>query len=154
MSGFTATGTAPAQPPIQPDDFWPAIDPDAMRAFMRLEASIKNPALRHALIAAALTVNGALARWAQPHHAAGIARLADIPSPQVDGMSRLEHLYLRAVACLAAADVHERYRTYDATGSGHQHADAQTPSIDELRRDARWAIRDIKGQTRTTVDLI
>jgi len=154
MSGFTATGTTPAQPPLQPDDFWPQIDPAAIRERMRLDASISNPRLRHAILIAALTVNGELATWAQPWHAAGMVRLADIPAPQMDGQSRLVHLYLRAVACATAAELTERYRRFDATASGHQHADADTPTIDELRRDLRWAIRDIKGQTRTTVELI
>jgi len=154
MSGFTATGTATPQPPIQGDAFWPALEPDIIRQHMRLDASVSTARLRHAILTAALSVNGELALWAAPYRARGIARLSDIPAPQLDGKTRYELLYQRAVACATAAELTERYRSFDATNSGHQHADALTPSIDELRRDARWAIRDIKGQTRTTVELI
>jgi len=154
MSGFTATGAVTPQPPIHTDGFWPALEPDIIRAQMRLDASISNDRLRHAMIAATASINDELAAWASPYQASGHTRLSDIPAPQIDGKSRLELLYQRAVACAAAAELAERYRTHDATNSGHQHADALTPSIDELRRDQRWAIRDIKGQTRTTVELI
>jgi len=154
MSGFTATGTSAPQIPIQSDGFWPALEPDIIRAQMRLDASISTARLRHAILNATLSVNGELALWAASYRAQGIAHLDDIPAPQIDGQSRLELLYQRAVACATAAELSERYRAYDATNSGHQHADVITPSIDELRRDQRWAIRDIKGQTRTTVELI
>jgi len=154
MSGFTATGAVTPQPAIHTDGFWPELEPDIIRAQMRLDASISTARLRHAILIAVLSINGELALWAAPYRAQGIARLTDIPAPQIDGKSRLELLYQRAVACATAAELTERYRTHDATHSGHQHADALTPSIDELRRDQRWAIRDIKGQTRTTVELI
>jgi len=154
MSGFTATGTPLPQPPIASDAFWPTLEPDMIRAQMRLDASIPTARLRPAIVNAALSVIAELAHWAAPYRAQGITRLSDIPAPQMDGTSRLEWLYQRAVACATAAELAERYRTHDATHSGHQHADAMSPSIDELRRDQRWAIRDIKGQTRTTVELI
>jgi len=153
MSGFTATGAVTPQPAIHTDGFWPALEPGIIRAQMRLEASISNDRLRHAMIAAAASINDELAAWAASWRFNGY-RLIDIPAPQIDGKSRYELLYQRAIACATAAELTERYRTHDATHSGHQHADALTPSIDELRRDQRWAIRDIKGQTRTTVELI
>ncbi|WP_442965592.1 head completion/stabilization protein [Pseudomonas sp. RIT-PI-r] len=43
---------------------------------------------------------------------------------------------------------------YDSTNSGNQNAEELTPSIDELRRDQRWAVRDFLGLGRTTVELI
>jgi len=77
-----------------------------------------------------------------------------VSAVQVDGKSRLVQLYLRIVACATAAEVAERYRSYDTTAAGNQRADDLTPSIDELRRDVRWAIRDFLGTPRMTVELI
>ncbi len=45
-------------------------------------------------------------------------------------------------------------RDYSATGDGAERADALTPTADEYRRDARWAIRNILGIAHTTVELI
>jgi hypothetical protein len=64
------------------------------------------------------------------------------------------HRYRRAVYSTAGAELAERYRGFDATGSGNANADQLTPTIDEYRRDARWAISDILGLGRTTVELI
>jgi hypothetical protein len=58
------------------------------------------------------------------------------------------------VYCTAGAELAERYRGLDTTGTGQSAADQLTPVIDEYRRDARWAISDILGLTRTTVELI
>ena len=112
------------------------------------------PRLRAAIIAAVLTANDELATWKAQQLAAGHAKLEDVQAPQIDGKSRLVQLYLRVITCATAAEVAERYRSYDTTAIGNQRADDLTPSIDELRRDVRWAIRDFLGTPRMTVELI
>ena len=154
MSGFIANGTAAPGASIQSDAFWPAVDPATMRADMRLDGSIAEPRLRASLIAAVSMVNDELSAWQQDKIAAGVEKLEDVAAPQIDGKSRLHHLYLRAVACCATAELIERYRSYDSTTDGNQRADDLTPSIDEMRRDQRWAIRDFLGVGRVTVELI
>ena len=57
-------------------------------------------------------------------------------------------------AIAAGAELAERYRGLDTTGTGQGAADQQTTSADEYRRDARWSISDILGIPRTTVELI
>ncbi|MGQ9449153.1 head completion/stabilization protein [Xanthomonas citri pv. bilvae] len=155
MSGFTATGTTSAAPDVITNaPFWPAIAPDAVRASMRLDGTVADTRLRHAIVAAMLAVNDALDAWAQTQQAAGWAALADVPSTTVDGVSRRVQLYLRAVACATAVEVAERYRSFDATDSANQRADDLSPSITELRRDQRWAVRDLQNLPRSTVELI
>jgi hypothetical protein len=61
---------------------------------------------------------------------------------------------MRAVQAAAGAEVCERYRGYDTTASGAKSADENTPTIDDYRRDQRWAIRDFLGKSRTTVELL
>jgi hypothetical protein len=154
MSGFIANGTAANEPTIENDGFWPAIDPAALRARIRLDGAASAERLRAAIIAAVLTANDELAPWQAQQIAAGHAKLEDVPAPKVDSKSRLVQLYLRVVTCATAAEVAERYRSYDTTAAGNQRADDLTPSIDELRRDVRWAIRDFLGTPRMTVELI
>jgi len=154
MSGFIATGTTPHEVEIDSDGFWPLVSPSAMREAMRLDGSIAPARLREALVAAVSTINDELAAWQGAQRAAGVGTLADVPAPQVDGTSRLVRLYLRAVACCAAADIAEQYRSFDATSSGNERADTLAPSIDELRRNQRWALRDFLGLGRVTVELI
>ncbi|MGS0575538.1 head completion/stabilization protein [Xanthomonas oryzae pv. oryzicola] len=155
MSGFTATGTTSATPDaITNAPFWPAIAPADVRASMRLDGTVTDARLRQAIVAAMLAVNDALQAWADTQQAAGYAALSDVPSTTVDGVSRRVQLYLRAVACATAVEVTERYRSFDATNSANQRADDLTPSITELRRDQRWAVRDLQNLPRSTVELI
>lgn len=154
MSGFIANGTSQPSAEIANGPFWPAVKPDEIRASMRLDGSIAADRLRAAVVAAVMMVNDDLDHWRTAQTATGYATLAAVPAPVIDGTSRLVLLYQRAIACCAAAELTERYRSYDAADSASQRADDLTPSIDELRRDQRWAIRDLKGDPRLTVELI
>ena len=155
VSGFVANaGTTPATAGIGSGPFWPVIDPASIRQQMRIDGSVTNERLRTAIVAAVIAVNDELDTWRTHQQAAGHATLAAVPAPVIDGTSRLQLLYERAVACATAAEVAERYRSYDATNSGDRKAEALTPNIDELRRDQRWCVRDFLGVRRVTVELI
>jgi hypothetical protein len=153
MSGFVAGGTV-ASGQLVSDPFWPAIDLDQVRARIRLDSSVTTERLKSAVIAAAITVNRELAGYRYAQVTSGYATLANVPGPQVDGLSERAHLYLRAIDAATAAEVAERYRSYDSTAKAQENAEALTPTIDEYRRDQRWAIRDFLGLARTTVELI
>ncbi|MEN5365621.1 head completion/stabilization protein [Stenotrophomonas sp. TWI273] len=154
MSAFIAPGKNAPSDDITSGTWWPSVSPTQVREDMRITGAITEPRLRSSLINAVATVNTALAEWAQRHVAAGHESLADMPADVIAGVSRLVLLYRRAVATYAAAELTERYRSYDATDSANQRADDLTPSIAEIRRDHRWAMRDLQGLPRTTVDLI
>ncbi|KTT31201.1 head completion/stabilization protein [Pseudomonas oryzihabitans] len=153
MSGFVAGGTVTSGQLVS-DPFWPAIDLDQVRARLRIDSSVSTDKLRAAVVAAAITVNRELTGYRYAQVTTGYATLAAVPSPQVDGISERVHLYLRAIDAATAAEVAERYRSYDSTSKGDTNAEALTPTIDEYRRDQRWAIRDFLGLARTTVELI
>lgn len=153
MSGFVAGGTAPTGH-INTDPFWPSIDLDDVRGTLRLDASVTPIRLETATIAAAISVNREFADWRVAKQAAGHSTLADVPAGKIKNVSELIHLYQRAIYAATGAEICERYRSYDSTNSGNQNADDLTPSIDELRRDQRWAVRDFLGLGRTTVELI
>ncbi|MDP3579151.1 head completion/stabilization protein [Methyloversatilis sp.] len=155
MNGFVAIGATPTdQAPITSGAFWPAVDPDDALKDKRIDGTVTPPRLRAALIDAIATVNHDLAGWMAAQIALGFDTLAEVPAPVVDDESIHVHRYRRAVYCLAAADLTEQYRSFDATDAGHQYADKLETPIGDLRRAAHWALRDIRGEQRTTVDLI
>lgn len=153
MSGFIPGGTVPGGH-INSDAFWPSIDLDQIRETLRIDSSVTPARLETAVIAAVIAVNRDLADWRTKAQANGAETLADVPSKQINGQSQQVYLYLRAVECAAGAEVCERYRGYDSSGSGNKNADETLPTIDDYRRDQRWAVRDFLGTPRTTVELL
>ncbi|NWD70780.1 head completion/stabilization protein [Pseudomonas gingeri] len=153
MSGFVAGGSTDSGQ-ISTDPFWPSIDLDDVRGTLRLDSSVTRIRLETATIAAAINVNRELAEWRASQQALGYEELADVPAGMINDLSELVHLYLRAIYAATGAEISERYRSYDSTNTGNQNADQLTPSIDEYRRDQRWAVSDLQGKPRTTVELI
>ena len=145
---------APANAVIENDGFFPDIYPDAARARMRIDGTVTPDRLAAALAEAAASANQQLAAWKAEKIAAGDSALAAVQADQIGGTTVLVSRYHRAVECYASAMLVERYRSYDATNEGHQYADRLDAQADDLRRDARWAISDILGTARTTIELI
>lgn len=155
MSSFFAAAPAEAgQNDVENDGFFPTIDIGAASAAMRQDGTVTPERLRGALIEAMLLVNDCLGVWRVEQQAAGHRALNAVPATRVNGVSAHVHRYLRAVYCEARASLIERYRDYDATAAGDRKAEQLMPAADDLRRDARWAISDIVGRPRTTVELI
>ncbi len=152
MSAFVASGTSDTFQ-LSNDGWFPDIDAGAARDTLRLDGTVTDTRLEAALVNAMLSVNADLAllkeRNADQH-----AALGEVPAIEINGKSHLVVLYTRAVVCTAGAELVERYRSFDTSADGDKNADKLTPSIDELRRDARWAIRDMLGKSRSTVALI
>lgn len=140
--------------PVANDGFFPDIEPAAVREAARIPTSVTPARLRAAILGAIMSVGIDLRAFAADSIAAGYPKLADVPAPQLDGQSVQLIRYNRAVALYAKAELAERHRDFDTTAAGGNQADELERSIDELRRDAMHAIRDILGRTRTTVDLI
>lgn len=154
-SPFVAVGGTPAdQAEIQNAPFWPAIDPDHARDAMKLDGTVTDKRLRDALIDAMADANAQLATWAAARQAEGAATLADVPAPQIDGTRIKLTQYRRAVYALAAAQLVERYRSIDTSRQGIQTAGLLEEPIDTHRRDAHWALNDIRGNPRSTIELI
>ena len=88
----------------------------------------------------------------------GHASLADVPAGALNGESVKVHHYRRAVYACVQADLAEAYREIDTTpqsaGKVERVTDRLELKVDEHRRNQRWAISDLLGLRRTTVDLI
>lgn len=152
MSGFFAGG-APASLTIT-NTWWPDIDASHCAGSLRLGDTVSEQRLEVAIVNAMLSVNRELVGYRDSQILAGYASAAEVPGEQINGETLLVHRYRRAVYSTVGAELAERHRGLDTTGAGNIDADQLTPSIDEYRRDARWAISDILGITRTTVELI
>ena len=142
------------QAPIENDGFLPAIDPDDVRATMRVPDNFDPRRVRASCIGAMLRLAPDLAGWIAGKKAAGHATLAAVPAPQLDGKSTLVMLYERAVACHAKAELIERHRDVDQAGGAQRDAAAVAQTPGELRRDAHHALRQMLERTPTTVELI
>ena len=150
--------TAAQEPVVQNDGWFPNIDPADLRATARLDGTVTPARLRHALIAAMASVNAELGIWQSGQAFIGHATLADVPAPAIGGESVKVQHYRRAVYAAVQADLAEAYREIDVTpqsaGKAARVTDKIDLKVDEHRRNLRWAISDILGLRRTTVDLI
>lgn len=157
MSGFVATAQAApdsAADQVGNDGWFPDLTLSAIRSALRLDGTVTDDRLRDAARYGMSSVNTSLAAFKLSHVIAGIAAFQDVPSDQLDGESRLMMLYRRAVFGLAKSDLTERYRDFDSTDAGLRRAVDMDPSIDEQRRNAFWAVREILGLPRSVVELI
>lgn len=160
MTFVALPGAAQAAQPLPPemlvynDGFFPDIDPVAVRDAARIPTTIPTARLRAAIVGAIMTVANDLTTFVTSAAAAGYQTLADVPAPQIDGQSVQIHRYNRAVALYAKAELIERYPDFDTTQAGGAQAEDQANAIAGLRRDAQFALRDLKGRLRTTVELI
>jgi len=146
--------TPPASATIENDGWWPSIELASVREIVRLNGTVTELRLQEATQAAMLALNQELADWKAAKVAQGAETLLDVPASQIGGESRLVALYRRAVYFYAKADLTERYRDFDTTAAGDRRADDLEATIDDARRNVRWAVSDLLGQSRVTVELM
>jgi hypothetical protein len=146
----------PAQPllVVTNDGFFPDIDVTSLQAAVRIVSQVTPARIREAVLAAMIAVNPELEAKRVEWIAAGHDNLAAVPAPQLGGESKLAVLYRRAIYATVKADIDEHYRDLDSAAAGRDRAEALEPTIDDHRRNAAWAISDLVGRRRTTVELI
>lgn len=153
MSLIAAGGTT--EPVIITNaDFFPDLNLQEFRDSMRLDGTVTDERAQHALEAGMFDANRSLADYMKSQKDLGFDSLENVPDADWQPSGTNVRLYLRAVWCLAKANLIERYRDYDSTGKGEARAEAMDLTGDDLRRDAAWALSDIRGANRTTVELI
>ena len=148
---FIAPAPAAPEPDLPHHPFWPAISPADFRAVMNVDGTVTTARLVFALTESVTKVNAELRKFRWAAEEAGATALSDLDN---DEPGRLEHLYRRAVYERAKGDLMERLINFSATADGQKRADQQDPAINDHYRNAIWAIRDITGETRTTVEMI
>ncbi|MFZ7188369.1 head completion/stabilization protein [Avibacterium avium] len=136
---------------IRNDGFFPDLSLADFRNQARVDGTVTTARLQDAVIEAMASVNQELASLKLQD---SDSTFYDIACPQINGESLMVYRYRRAVTCLALANLYERYSSYDTTNDGEKKAELLNESIDELRRDARFAISDMLSVRRINVELI
>lgn len=154
MTGLIANGNkSDPEKIISSDPFFPSVSSKQIREYLRFDSSLTNFRLIPAIESAIIEVNQQLEILINK-----AATLGEISTKTitVDDITKpiTEVLYFRAVSCATGAEVIERYRSYDTTNNGDQKAEKLTITIDDYRRDLRYAIRDLKQLRRLNVELV
>lgn len=136
---------------VKNNGFFPDLTLADVRNTMRIDGTVTQERLKHALIEAIYTVNQDL----QPlRKQSDKATLAEIECEQINGENVLIYNYKRAVFCLTAANLYERYRSFDSTKSGAEKAEDLLDTAGDLRRDYHFAVRDMLGGNRMISELL
>ena len=157
MSSLIAYGPGETTTPpdaITNNGFWPDVEPADFRDAERVDQSITDTRVEHALRVALADINRQLADWQQARQDDGATTLGDVTAPTWAPAGHYALLYRRALYATAMASLMERYRDYSATGEGDERGEAKDLAADDYRRDARWAVAEILGERHTTVELI
>ncbi|MBL0229486.1 MAG: head completion/stabilization protein [Moraxellaceae bacterium] len=150
---FVATGT-PTPFTLTNNGFFPGINSDDFVKTQKLDGIVSDDRLVFALTLAISDANFALVDWQIRQEAMGYFELENVPSSQINNESRLVMLYKQAVFSFAKAHLLEKYRDFDTTALGNKKAENLEPNIDVYWRNARWALSDIQGKSRSMVELI
>ena len=159
---FVATARPPVaatEPPVTNAPWFPDLNPATVRDACRLDGTITPARLLPALKAAMLSVNAELEQYRLEQQSRwGYNALADVPAPMVGGESAQVLRYRRAVHACLQADLAEAFRNLDTlpsgTGKEGRVLEGLAVHVDEHRRNQRWAISDLLGMRRSTVELI
>lgn len=156
MSDFIAISKAneAEESKISNISFFPAIDINDVRKTQRLDGTITNERLKRAITSAIVSVNDDLHAWRVNHQSSGVASINDLDAEKINGESRYLTLYNIAIYNLANALLNEQYINFDATAKAKTDIDTNIESAGNLYRNARYAIRDILGKSRSTMELI
>lgn len=160
MSGFVSLPPAgPIAPPavadeIQIDGFYPSLSIAAARQILRVPTDVTDHRLSDALKAAMLQVAMELLPWRTAREAEGHHTLASAAPGTVGGENTGATLFRRAVHSLAGADLAELQRRLDSAGAADPKLTVLETTVDDHRRNASWAISDLVGRGRATVELI
>ncbi|RRE18554.1 head completion/stabilization protein [Klebsiella pneumoniae] len=133
--------------------FWPEIALSDVRMEMRINGAVTTSRLKQAVIEGVSHTLDQLADWQAVQLAAGYTQLDDVPAVKVNGESVKVHRYRRAVFSIARAHILGTNRDVDTTGdAGEKRAASLALQADDMWRDARWAISDIRGTVRNSAE--
>ncbi|ECB1786160.1 head completion/stabilization protein [Salmonella enterica subsp. enterica serovar Nottingham] len=134
--------------------FWPEILLRDLRLASRIPGRTTTSRLKFVTTEAVAHVTDQLDDWRGIQESAGYSTLADVPARMLNGESVKVYRYRRAVYSAARALLLENARDVDTTEKGDRKADALDVQTDDLWRDVRWAIADIRGTQRLFVELV
>ncbi|EBT7936882.1 head completion/stabilization protein [Salmonella enterica] len=134
--------------------FWPEILLRDLRLASRIPGRTTTSRLKFVTTEAVAHVTDQLDDWRGIQESAGYSTLADVPARMLNGESVKVYRYRRAVYSATRALLLENARDVDTTEKGDRKADALEVQTDDLWRDVRWAVADIRGTQRLFVELV
>ncbi len=155
MSGFYATTAQRKEDDIHVDDFYPDISPAVFRQDYRVDSSFHSDSVQRALLSALIDVTDDLSDFVEEQQAQGFATLAEVPSTQIAGQSRLVILFKQAVYCLAKAALADTYHDVDTARTlGEKRADDHENNGQYWAQKGRYALSKILGKATIEAKLI
>ncbi|MCX3408497.1 head completion/stabilization protein [Raoultella ornithinolytica] len=140
--------------------FWPTVKLHDLRLAARIAGDITTSRLMHMATEAVLHVADQLKDWRRQREAEGAESLASVvltsagdPVELINGESAKVYRFRRAVYSFTRASVLEGYRDVSTTPKGDKDAEALDRQIDDLWRDGRWSIADIREEARIYAEL-
>lgn len=119
---------------------YPGIKLNDARIVLRLSGEVTDERLKESLENAVQSIQTELLDW---------------KNNKSDQLSDDENrLYTRAVYFYAKAELIERYKDFDLTGKGERRSENYSDAVDEARRNVRWAISDLLGKPRMTIEVL
>ena len=134
--------------------FFPAIKIKEVRDAQRLDGTVTTERLKKAITNAIIAVNDDLYSWRLAKQADGLSSINELIDDMINGESKYLILYKQAVYSWANALLNEQYLNFDVTAKAKNQIEPEQESAGNLYRDARYAIRDILGKSRSTMELI
>lgn len=135
--------------------FWPDINLAKLRDVMRIDPSVTTSRLEYVVINVINGVNRELKPWCDQQIQLGFSSLSEIPSDiEINGEHSLVLHYKHAIYSRTKSRLLEKFRDMDLTNTGNKKAQDMTETIDELNRDAHWALQAIQGKPNVTVGII
>jgi hypothetical protein len=158
MAGLVATpsiASTEADISIASDGWFPAVSLSQVREDLMLDGTITTARLRRAIRHGIAQVNNELRAWKDAQvQATGAANLLAVPSETIDEEHVKAGFYFRAVCGYVEADLFEKHRGYDLTAEGQRRAEMLDNRIGEARRNAFWALQDIRDLPHTVSGLV
>ncbi|WP_432786963.1 hypothetical protein AAEX37_01025 [Oligella sp. MSHR50489EDL] len=124
---------------IDAGGFWPNIDVAIAADVMRVTGSVTQTRLVESLRNSLQHIKRLIVDYELAHDKAD---------------ERAQALFLRAVYFDAKADLIERYRDYDATGSLDNRGDVSDELAADSRRNSKWAVSDLLGKPRIFIEAL
>lgn len=161
-AGSDTTDVNDGEATVTAGNFWPVIKLAELRLAARITGGITTSRLMHVTTEAVAHVTSQLLDWRAVQLSSGFHTLEDVPSVLPSGdMEKLVinnvnvkvYRYRRAVYSMARALILEGYRDVDTTAKGDKDAAALDLQRDDLWRDVRWSIADIRDTPRLYAEL-
>lgn len=151
MPSFIPANGSAEDVTIVNDGWYPDLSVQACRDRTGLGDEIGAPRVEAVIREALIEIGLSIATWRAEQTA---PTLAEVSTERLGDIPVKVWLYETAVYARARAILIDQVRDYDATKSGHDRADALTPTAQSWLQRSAEALARLTGRSRTTVELI